>query len=89
MKNEWPHLLADLRAKRDALTQAIDVIEKNFAIPDDDAPASSNGHAPRRRASATRGPAKAGRRSTRALKTERTNERTDGRSKSQAVAEPP
>lgn len=40
--------------------------------------ASSNGHAPPRRISATRrGPAKVGRRSMRALKTERTNERTN------------
>jgi len=74
MKNEWPHLLADLRAKRDALTQAIDVIEKNFAIPEEeDEPGLKDVTRPRR---ISRGPAKAGRRSKRASKrNERTNER--------------
>jgi len=43
--NEWPHLLADLRAKRDALSAAIETLETHFTVlTDDDAP--SNGHAP-------------------------------------------
>lgn len=45
MPNEWPHILADFKRKRDALNEVISVIEANFSIdrapvdePDDPTP---------------------------------------------------
>jgi hypothetical protein len=66
--NEWPRLLADLKAKRDCLTEAIDAIERVFTIPEDDAP---------RRASTSA--KKIGKRAIKKRTNERTNEQKSGR----------
>jgi hypothetical protein len=68
---EWPHLLADITAKRDALNQVIETLTTHF-IKDgsSDAPVV---HARRGR--------KPGRRKTAAKRNERTNERTNERAK--------
>jgi len=85
MKNEWPHLLADLRAKRDALTQAIDVIEKHFTIPEDGGGVLVEIEQPRR---TPRRKIKGGKKASK--RNERTNERTSkARANRDAPAEPP
>jgi len=79
MQNEWPHLLADLRAKRDALTDVIDTIETHFSIPDEVAIVRS----------VSKG--KRGRSGKRGRPLKRTNERTNERAKSAPArrTEPP
>lgn len=49
MNHEWPNLLADLKAKRDALNQVITTIETHFVPVNGEMPASSvNGRTVRR-----------------------------------------
>lgn len=79
MNTEWPHLIVDLKAKRDALDQLITIIETQFAIPDDGAQSAPIEKQARR----GRKPG----RPKKALK--RTNERTKQGASHAGAAEPP
>jgi hypothetical protein len=65
----WPHLVADLTAKRDALTRVIDLITTNFSNEIAQQEASPNGQRGDRRRRTVGRP----------RKTLRKNGRTDGR----------
>lgn len=82
---EWPHLLADITAKRDALNQVIETLTTHFikdGSSDVDAPV------PRPRRGGRR--SKPGRRKAAAKRNERTNERTSkARANGTAPTEPP
>ena len=71
----WPHLVADLTAKRDALTHVIDLITTNFSNEIAQQEASANGQRGDRRRRTLGRPRKAVKRN------ERTNERTNERAK--------
>jgi hypothetical protein len=86
MQNEWPHLLADFKAKRDALNAIIATIETHFTIPDSEGARPTREEQPRRGRKVGRNK-KIGKR---ALK-KRTNERTNERARTAPArsAEPP
>ena len=87
---EWPHLLADITAKRDALNQVIETLTTHF-IKDEAAGVAPSPQGSRGRRLGRKPGPKPGRR-TRALKRDgRTDGRTDGArtAPAQRSAEPP
>lgn len=79
----WPHLLADITAKRDALTQMIETIRTHF-VDDNTAEMSASSTVRPTRVAKNHRPKKSG------LRGRRTDGRTDGaRTAPERTAEPP
>lgn len=89
MQNEWPHLLADLKAKRDGLNEVIATLERHFTIPDNDITPGPVGEAPRRKYKKRKGSTKklkAAKKSDR--QTDRQTEQRSGHTRERS-SEPP